>query len=85
MSCSSTARGGCVALRAWRDGEQLRVSVANGAGSASLTQAPCEGPGVQNARERLRQLYGKHARLMLDHSDGCRVEIALPFHTLADS
>jgi sensor histidine kinase YesM len=57
--------GGEIAIRAAREGDQVRVSVADTGAGLAVTGRPSEGggTGLRNLRERLSTQYGKNARL----------------------
>lgn len=69
--------GGEIEVRAWRDGANLRLRVAN---AGTLERDPRGGVGLANSRERLRLLFGRHATLRLDADSPDRVvaEVSLP-------
>jgi hypothetical protein len=72
---------GTLTVRAHREGDTLRLSVADdGIGLASANQ---RGIGLTNSEQRLRALHGAAARLELlaPPEGGVRVEITLPYHT----
>jgi LytS/YehU family sensor histidine kinase len=74
---SRTTSGARVLLRALRDGDRLRLEIAdNGPGPAGGGN----GIGLANTRARLDGLYGPAGRLELAGSpEGTRVTIQLPF------
>jgi two-component system, LytTR family, sensor kinase len=77
---SKRTAGGLLRIEAARQGENLRLCVAdNGPGSSGhSTSKP--GIGLKNSRARLRRLYGEHAVLNIeDTSDGFAVEAVFPF------
>jgi sensor histidine kinase YesM len=70
---------GCIQIRARREGEFLRLQIAdNGAG---LSSNYVEGVGVCNTRARLRHLYGDAHDFALKKraGGGVEVEVVLPF------
>ena len=79
---------GCIEVRAWREDEQLCLSVRDngpsvgGDGEGSLK----EGIGLTNTRARLEQLYGDMQSLTFRVADegGLIAQITLPYHTAAD-
>ena len=62
------AEGGEIALSARMDAGQLRLEVTNPTAPGSAPRAPGAGVGLQNARERLRLLFGNLASLELDEA-----------------
>jgi hypothetical protein len=75
-------QGGTLRIRAERDGERLRVVVAdNGAG---FHQAAGPGVGLANTRERLATLYGAEGRLQFDGNSegGITAAIELPYQVV---
>jgi two-component system, LytTR family, sensor kinase len=77
---SKRSAGGLLRIEAARQGENLRLSVAdNGPGSSgNSTNRP--GIGLRNSRARLRRLYGEQAVLNIqDTSNGFAVEAVFPF------
>jgi signal transduction histidine kinase len=77
-----SAKGGRIEVRAWRDGDILRVRVADdGPGLAPLKAGQRRGLGLPNARERLGLIYGERAGLVAQNrpEGGCAAEIWLPF------
>lgn len=83
--------GGHIALRAWREGEQLHLSVRDdgpgpsapsGNGAASITP----GVGLRNTRARLEALYGPEQRFVLEPAEegGAVARLTLPYHTSTD-
>jgi two-component system, LytTR family, sensor kinase len=74
---------GRIDIRAWRDGNSLRLSVADtGPGvppSASLT----EGIGLSSTRARLCELYGQQGSLEIENESGFTVKVKIPFRTAA--
>jgi LytS/YehU family sensor histidine kinase len=72
--------GGLISIRSWREGNLLRLFVAdNGVGLRGATTVP-ERLGLGNTRSRLRELYGDAGRIELRDTAGLTVEISLPFH-----
>jgi signal transduction histidine kinase len=77
-----SAKGGRIEVRAWRDGDLLRVSVADdGPGIAPARAGQRRGLGLANARERLNLIYEARAGLVAQSrpEGGCAAEIWLPF------
>ena len=76
-------RGGTLTIRAQRDGDVLRIDVADdGRGfPAGWRQAPRYGIGLANTIERLRRLYGDDQRFGVADAEGGGVvaSIVLPF------
>jgi signal transduction histidine kinase len=61
---------GEVVVRAWRDGDVLRVSVSDDGPGPSSTPNADTGIGLANTRARLTVLYGSAASLTLQPRDG---------------
>ena len=90
---SKRAEGGSVQISARREGNSLVLCVSDdGAGLAAPPSAhhdaPGNGLGLANVRERLTTMYGTHARLELlprseDEGGGTLVQLTLPFHSAA--
>jgi signal transduction histidine kinase len=88
---SQLEQPGRIELRAWRDGEDLHLTVSdNGPGlttadGGSSGTAP-GGVGLHNTRERLAALYGSNQRCVLQSAPqgGLTVHLSLPYHTDAD-
>ena len=79
---SPRAEGGRIDVRAYKDGNLLRVSVEDdGPGIAPETPRRRRGVGLANARERLELIYGDRAGLTAANREphGCRIDIWLPF------
>jgi len=75
-----------IRIAAWRDGDQLRVTIEdNGPGISPDTQPAGEGIGLSNTIARLQHLYGDRQRLQLVNRDegGLRLTIELPWRTEA--
>jgi len=81
--------GGCIYIHARRDGARLVVSVAddgpdpdNGNPDTRDSIASC-GVGLQNIRNRLRELYGNRHQLQVvrEKPRGFRVTVIIPFST----
>jgi len=76
-----SAAPGVVEVRAFREGNSLRIEVFN---SGALGAASGRGIGVRNTRERLRQLYGDAARFDLAQDDGgVRASVSIPWKEVA--
>lgn len=80
---SRSDEGGCVRLTATRDGDTLRLQVAdNGAGPVPASGEPTEGVGLGNARKRLHELYGPLGHITLTREEEWTVaSIELPVRT----
>ena len=79
---------GYLEVRAWRQDEQLCLSVRDNGPSFSGDGAAAmkEGVGLSNTRARLQQLYGATQSLTFHGVDGGGLiaQITLPYHTAAD-
>lgn len=78
---SPRAEGGSIDVSARRDGEMLRIVIADdGPGLQPQTQPRRRGVGLANARERLELIYDGRAGLKAENRAprGARVEIWLP-------
>jgi hypothetical protein len=75
------SEGGTVKIRAWKDGGNLHVTVADDGVGLSDPETRREGIGLANTRARLRELYGAGATLDLRANGGTICELTLPFHT----
>ena len=76
--------GGLVLVRAWREGDTLRLAVIDDGVGFPAGAPPPEGIGVSATRARLRELYGTLGTLGLRRNDdgsGACAEIAMPFRT----
>lgn len=73
--------GGGVAVRAFREGDRLRIVVRNDAGAPGAPPAAGTGFGLRSVYQRLTAAYGDDARLAYipDHPDGVTVTLELPF------
>jgi two-component system LytT family sensor kinase len=75
-----SASAGAVEVRAFRDGDRLRIELRN---SGTLAANAPAGIGLQNTRERLRHLYGGAAAFELAGADGVVVaSLAIPWSEL---
>ncbi len=75
---AARADGGCLTITATREDGMLEIRVTN---PGSLDPAG-GGVGLENARERLRLLFGEAAHLTLEESDGTVIATArMPFRT----
>jgi hypothetical protein len=79
-----------ITLRAWRDGEVVRIEIRNdGPAFAGVeTAGGRQGVGLANVRARLERLYGSTGRLTLAPGDGYRGTVAtvvLPWRDSATS
>ena len=82
---ASRPEGGSIAIRARRDADSLRISIADdGIGAHSGDAPPREHIGLANTRQRLERLYGATQRFTFAASPagGFLVEIVIPFHTM---
>src|SRR5690606_23859242 len=59
---------GRIEIRAWREGDRLRVEVRDD--GAGVGEAPVLGIGLGNVRARLRQLYGEPFAFSLEDAPG---------------
>ena len=79
---------GYLEVRAWRQDDQLCLSVRDNGPSFSGDGAveTKEGVGLSNTRARLEQLYGAAQSLTFREADGggLLAQITLPYHTAAD-
>ena len=84
---SPREEGGMVRIEGRTRGAMLEVSVIDdgpGLGNGSRPTERRGGVGLRNTRERLSVLYGDNYRFAaLDSRPGLRVEMALPFETVA--
>ncbi len=86
---AQSEQGGCIHIQGRREGPNLMVSVAddgpdpdNGHGDTRDTIASC-GVGLENIRNRLRELYGSRhqVRLTRESPRGFRVTVIIPYST----
>jgi two-component sensor histidine kinase len=76
--------GGTVRIGARRDGDRLRIEVADDGVGLRAGGPAYEGIGLANTRARLRALHGDHATMELRAGErGCVVLLELPFRTAA--
>jgi two-component system LytT family sensor kinase len=77
----SKAGAGTVAIRGWRDGPWLRLSVTDDGPGIAASGNGGRGIGLANTRARLHGLYGDRHELDLGPLDsgGLRVTLAIPF------
>lgn len=75
-------RGGTIWVRAWRDGDSLRVLVRDDGPGLRGRATVHEGLGLSNTRERLHHLYGEAAGCEAGEAagGGFAVTIWVPFH-----
>jgi two-component sensor histidine kinase len=75
------ARGGRVTVTAGRDGNRLRLEVADDGAGLTTSAAIREGIGLSNTRERLRAMFGGDHRFSLDPAPagGAIARIDIPF------
>jgi LytS/YehU family sensor histidine kinase len=77
--------GGTLTLRALRDGDTVRLTVADdGVGfDPTIARRARRGIGLANSEERLRTLHDDRARLdfISPSEGGVRIDISLPFRT----
>ena len=75
------AQGGCVVVKARRDGERLQLEVADDGAGLTTSTTLREGIGLSNTRERLRASFGDDQRFSLaGAADGGAVaRIDIPF------
>ena len=78
--------GGCIKIKAWRDGSMLRLEVEDdGPGLCDDTPRK-ERVGLTNTRARVRNLYGADHDLTMRNAagGGLVVGLTIPFRTIAD-
>ncbi len=79
---------GRISVRAWREGDALRLEVRDDGLGFSERSPPEEGVGLGNTRARLHRLYGDAQRFELASGEdgGAVAHVAVPFRTdAADS
>lgn len=88
---NQSEKGGRIELSAWREGENLHLSVRDdGPGLSSPAgdgaTAGSQGIGLRNTRERMKSLYGEAQQFSLRPADGCGIvaHLVLPYHTSTD-
>jgi two-component system, LytTR family, sensor kinase len=68
---------GRIAIRAWRDGQRLRIEIWN---TGVLPADYRAGVGLRNTMDRLRHLYGQeHSFELASHDGGVRASVSLPW------
>lgn len=74
-------RGGCVWVRARREGDRLVLEVEDDGAGLVGTEPRREGIGLGNTRARLTALHGERAALVLSAAGerGCVVKLEMPF------
>ena len=74
-------RGGCVRITARRDGDRLRLEVADDGSGLTTSTTLREGIGLSNTRERLRASFGDDQRFSLGSGSetGAVARIEIPF------
>ncbi len=82
---------GVIAIRAWREGEQLHLRIADNGPSVTKsethdTRAASNGIGLRNTRERLETLYGTHQQFTAGPAPGGGFvsHLVIPYHTGSD-
>ena len=75
--------GGRIDIRAWRDGDFLKLAISDTGAGISPEESLKEGIGLASTRARLHELYGNQASFVIDHRRGVIVHITIPFRTLA--
>jgi sensor histidine kinase YesM len=75
-------RGGRVVVTACRDGDQLRLEVADDGAGLTTRARLREGIGLSNTRERLRASFGEDQDFSLDSTadGGAVARITMPYH-----
>ena len=75
-------QGGCVWVTARREGERLRLEVADDGAGLTTSTTLREGVGLSNTRERLRASFGDDQQLSLGRAGagGAVARIDVPFH-----
>jgi two-component system LytT family sensor kinase len=69
--------GGALAIRAWREGGDVRLSVENESAPGAPPRFAPGGFGISNTRARLERLYGAEASLEIGAVDAERVRAVL--------
>ena len=72
---------GLLKITARREGEQLRIEVADNGVGLREGSSGRQGIGLANTRARLKELYGDRATLELTSDGGVQVIVRLPFRT----
>jgi hypothetical protein len=71
---------GRVQVRAWRDGDLLRIELSN---TGKLAASRSEGIGLSATVSRLAQMYGERGRFeLLETPEGVVTRVAIPWSTL---
>jgi two-component system, LytTR family, sensor kinase len=80
------ARGGRVTVKAQRDGNRLRLAVADDGAGLTTSATMREGIGLGNTRERLRATYGPDHRFSLESrpDGGAIARIDIPYRSHAE-
>jgi LytS/YehU family sensor histidine kinase len=78
----SSAHGGQVVVRAYREGDSLCLHVQD-SGSGPRDEPGGSGIGLSTTRARLEQLYGSEHKLELERAEsgGALASVRIPFHT----
>jgi two-component sensor histidine kinase len=78
-------QGGCVRVSARREGERLRLEVADDGAGLTTSTTLREGVGLSNTRERLRASFGDDQQFSLGRADdgGAVARIVVPFRAYA--
>lgn len=73
--------GGMIVIQAVREGQSLRLEVHDDGPGVGAIEAVNAGVGLSNTRERLTELYGTNAELLLSRSGhgGLEASIRLPY------
>jgi two-component system LytT family sensor kinase len=73
--------GGMIVIQAVREGQSLRLEVHDDGPGVGAIEAVNAGVGLSNTRERLAELYGTNAELLLSRSGhgGLEASIRLPY------
>jgi two-component system LytT family sensor kinase len=77
--------GGRVGVRAWREGQELRIEVTDDGAGPRASRPGADGLGLRNTRERLSQVAGTAHRLELfpRAEGGTSARVALPLQVPA--
>jgi two-component system, LytTR family, sensor kinase len=80
VSGIAPAGRGAIAIRGWRDGEQLRTSVSDSGSGLLATSARDDARGLAPVRTRLEKLFGSAQSLTFGRENGhCVAAVSLPF------